>query len=258
MMARARSPDSIEAEKMYRSGMKLVEIAQKLGVPDGTVRRWKSTQKWEITVKGKSERSEKKKTNVRKLGAPIGNRNAQGAGAPKRNRNAEKHGAFSKVYWDSLDDTESQLLKQIDYDEEYQLERQIDLYTIRERRLLLRINDYKKEGERMSGMLVKKITKEKGAGKDNSKTEFEAVMNSIITLESELTKIQRAKTNAINSLILLRNKNRQWEESLRENELINDYIDSITQTGEEETEDDGFLKSLNEQAAAIWEETENE
>lgn len=96
-MARARSPDSIEAEKMYRSGMKLVEIAQKLGVPDGTVRRWKSTQKWEITVKEKSERSEKKKTNVRKkLGAPIGNRNAQGAGAPKQNRNAEKHGFYSK------------------------------------------------------------------------------------------------------------------------------------------------------------------
>lgn len=241
-MPKARNPNSIEAEKMYHAGMKLNEIAKKLKVPDGTVRRWKSTQFWDNS---KSERSDNK-TSVRKRGAP------------KQNRNAEKHGAFSKVYWNSLDDIESQLLKQIDYDEEYQLERQIDLYTIRERRLLLRINDYKEEGERMSGMLVKKITKEKGAGKDNSKTEFEAVMNSIITLESELTKIQRAKTNAINSLILLRNKNRQWEESLRENELINDYIDSITQTGEEETEDDGFLKSLNEQAAAIWEETENE
>lgn len=84
MMARARSPDSIEAEKMYRSGMKLVEIAQKLGVPDGTVRRWKSTQKWEITVKEKSERSEKKKASVRKPGAPQGN------------KNAEKHGFYSK------------------------------------------------------------------------------------------------------------------------------------------------------------------
>lgn len=96
MMARARSPDSIEAEKMYRSGMKLVEIAQKLGVPDGTVRRWKSTQKWEITVKEKSERSEKKKASVRKPGAPQGNKNAEGAGAPKQNRNAEKHGFYSK------------------------------------------------------------------------------------------------------------------------------------------------------------------
>ena len=57
-MARARSPNSIEAEKMYRSGMKLVEIAKKMGVPEGTVRRWKSTQKWDDKEKNKSERSE--------------------------------------------------------------------------------------------------------------------------------------------------------------------------------------------------------
>lgn len=44
-MARVRSPDSIRAEKMYHSGMKLVEIAKELKVPEGTVRRWKSTQK---------------------------------------------------------------------------------------------------------------------------------------------------------------------------------------------------------------------
>lgn len=44
---------------MYRAGMKLVEIASQLNLPEGTVRRWKSTHKWE------SERSEKK-ANVRK------------------------------------------------------------------------------------------------------------------------------------------------------------------------------------------------
>lgn len=59
-MARARSPNSIEAEKMYRSGMKLVDIAKKLDVPEGTVRRWKSTQKWDDKGKGKSERSDRK------------------------------------------------------------------------------------------------------------------------------------------------------------------------------------------------------
>ena len=80
-MARARSPNSIEAEKMYRSGMKLVKIAKKMGVPEGTVRRWKSTQKWDDKEKNKSERSEKnegnKKANVRKLGPPKGNKNAE-------------------------------------------------------------------------------------------------------------------------------------------------------------------------------------
>ena len=57
-MARARSPNSIEAERLYHNGMKLVDIAKKFGVPDGTVRRWKSTQKWD---ENKSEQSKKKR-----------------------------------------------------------------------------------------------------------------------------------------------------------------------------------------------------
>lgn len=64
-MARARSPDSIKAEKMYQQGMKLIDIAKELNVPDGTVRRWKSTQKWDCSENErselKSERSETKK-----------------------------------------------------------------------------------------------------------------------------------------------------------------------------------------------------
>ena len=52
-MARARSPNSIEAEEMYKNGMKLVDIAKKLDVPASTVRRWKSTQNWDGKTKGK-------------------------------------------------------------------------------------------------------------------------------------------------------------------------------------------------------------
>lgn len=50
-----------EARKMYEAGKKLVEIAQALGVPPGTVRRWKSTYKWNGERSDlKSERSGKK------------------------------------------------------------------------------------------------------------------------------------------------------------------------------------------------------
>ena len=50
-----------EARKMYEAGKKLVEIAQALGVPPGTVRRWKSTYKWDGERSNlKSERSGKK------------------------------------------------------------------------------------------------------------------------------------------------------------------------------------------------------
>ena len=51
----ARAPDERvqKAYELYKQGMKLVEIASQLNVPDGTVRRWKSVHKWD------SDRSEK-------------------------------------------------------------------------------------------------------------------------------------------------------------------------------------------------------
>ena len=58
-MPKQRSPDSYKAEEMYKQGMKLVEIASQLNLPEGTVRRWKCTYKWD------SERSDKK-ASVRK------------------------------------------------------------------------------------------------------------------------------------------------------------------------------------------------
>lgn len=64
----ARTPDQRvqQAEAMFHDGKKLVEIANELHLPEGTVRRWKSTYKWESErSENNSERSEKK-ANVRK------------------------------------------------------------------------------------------------------------------------------------------------------------------------------------------------
>lgn len=89
----ARAPDARikQAEAMYHEGKKLVEIASQLNLPEGTVRRWKCTHKWD------SERSDKKsERSHRRRGAPKGNDNAVGHGAPEQNKNAEKFGFFSK------------------------------------------------------------------------------------------------------------------------------------------------------------------
>ena len=87
----ARAPDKRieQAKEMYLQGQKLVEIASQLNLPEGTVRRWKCTHKWEC------ERSEKKseRSPKRKRGAPFGNHNGIG---PPGNKNAEKYGFFSK------------------------------------------------------------------------------------------------------------------------------------------------------------------
>ena len=82
----SRKPDKRieQAKKLYLKGSKLVDISKQLNLPEGTVRRWKSTYKWD------SERSGKNK------GAQPGNKNASGHGAPDKNSNAEKHGLFRK------------------------------------------------------------------------------------------------------------------------------------------------------------------
>ena len=79
---------------MYLEGEKLVEIASQLNLPEGTVRRWKCTHKWD------NERSDKKneRSRKRKRGAQPKNQNVVGnnGGAPEQNKNAEKFGFFSK------------------------------------------------------------------------------------------------------------------------------------------------------------------
>lgn len=87
----ARAPDKRieQAKEMYLQGQKLVEIASQLNLPEGTVRRWKCTHKWD------GERSDKKsERSHRKKGGQPGNKNS--SGGPSGNKKAEKYGFFSK------------------------------------------------------------------------------------------------------------------------------------------------------------------
>lgn len=252
-MARARSPSSIEAEKLYQDGMKLVDIAKKIGVPDSTVRRWKSTQKWdgnksEQSKKKETERSDKKKPNARKpKGAPRGNKNAAGhaPSTPKRNKNAETHGAYSKVYWDTLDDEELGMIESMGDSEEEHLLMQLQMFSIRERRLMQRIKQYRELEAENHGLSVKAASKTKkvedvtdfdgesvGIGKykkvtETSVTHTEAVMNSIMVLEAELTKVQRAKTKAIEALSRLRTESQKLENEEAGNDIVKTWAQKV-------------------------------
>lgn len=236
-MARQRSPNSIEAEKLYNDGMKLVDIAKKIGVPSSTVRRWKSTQKWDTDKggqikKNKSERSDKSKTNVQKTkGAPKGNKNAVGhsSSTPKRNKNAETHGAYSKIYWDSLDNQEIDLIDNMNDNEEQHLIMQLQMFSVRERRLMKNIAKYREIEENNHGLSVESVSKAKkieditdiegksvGSGKykkirETTVTHTKAVLNAIMALEAELTKVQRAKTRTLETLAKIRLENKRFE-----------------------------------------------
>ncbi len=87
----------------------------------------------------------------KKTGAPLGNKNAAGHGAPIGNQNATKHGAYSGVYWDFfLQDDEKDI--EIPEDEEAMLIEQIQLFSIRERRIMKAINKYM--GEKVANIFV--------------------------------------------------------------------------------------------------------
>lgn len=95
-MARAPDPRIDEAKAMYLKGVKLVEIAHRLDLPEGTVRRWKSTHKWE------SERSDRKgERSKRKRGAQPGNKNS--SGGPPGNKKAVTTGEFETLFFDCLE-----------------------------------------------------------------------------------------------------------------------------------------------------------
>ena len=106
-MARVPNEKAAKAEAMYHDGMKLVDIARKLDVPPGTVRRWKSTYHWDGNSKkkqnersdNKSERSDKSETRHR--GGQIGNNNAL------------KNATYASEYWKNISDEERPVAIQI-------------------------------------------------------------------------------------------------------------------------------------------------
>lgn len=65
-MARAPDVRVQKAHDLYKQGMKLVDIANQLNVPDGTVRRWKSTYKWDGERSYKTSERSAKKNRVKK------------------------------------------------------------------------------------------------------------------------------------------------------------------------------------------------
>lgn len=255
-MPRARSPDSIKAEEMYHAGISLSEIAEKLGVSPGTVRSWKTRQKWDGEAEPKKRSAAKKKnatkakkksaTQRNKGGAPRGNKNAVGntGGGPKNNSKAVKHGAYRAVFFNFLSKEDQELLASMDdIETEDHLLKEIQVLTIRERRVLKAIEAQRlAKGKLYISSVVKTDVKrdfegsaeEKAAQKEvyeeyrmknNSPpgyrsdvtTKTEATIDLITRLDRELTSIQRqisADLKMLEDIREQRNASRRADELL--------------------------------------------
>ena len=97
-MPRPRSPKSIEAERRYKAGEKvLADLARSMGVPEGTLRRWKSTQDWD----GKKKQTERSETNP----------SARNKGEPEQSTSA----SLDKQLADAVEENEELTAQQKDF-----------------------------------------------------------------------------------------------------------------------------------------------
>ena len=84
------------------------------------------------------------------------------------------------------------------------------------------------DGESIASGKYKKV-------KESTVTKTKAVMNSIMALEAELTKVQRAKTKAIEALSKYRLEKAKLESESAGNDTVDDWIAAVL--GEEEASD---------------------
>jgi uncharacterized protein YjcR len=235
---RARSPNRDKARELWlASGKKrlLKDIASELGVSESQVRKWKSQDGWEKVALPKEE--EKKKSNVtkRKRGGQPGNKNGVGHGAPKGNKNNYKHGLYERIYWDTLNDEEMQMIQAMNYEEERLLQEQIALLTVRERRLLKTIAEYKekKGGLTLESVIQRKLEIDGNIIQDDYQTQTEtttrtiSIFEVIQKLEAELTRVQAKKTRCIEALNKLRIERQRIEDEQKGNDLVNDWIHGV-------------------------------
>ena len=63
-MPKAKDARADKAFEMYEQGLKLIEIANQLGIAEGTVRSWKNRYKWDANGNATLQKKEKKERNV--------------------------------------------------------------------------------------------------------------------------------------------------------------------------------------------------
>ena len=252
----ARAPDARmeQARELFLEGKKLIEISELLKIPEGTIRSWKNRYDWDNAT------LQKKRNVAKRKGGQPGNKNALGAGAPENNKNAVTTGEFETLLFDCLDPEEQRLAQAVPEDKQKLLMQEIQLLTVRERRMLKRINllrmsldDSGGSSGDETGLTV--VSHKSGLEKDKETDllEYRGKLGQIQNIEDALTRVQARKQAAIDSL------HRYGVDDARlEIELMRLDLQALKLGGQEtEIEDDGFLEALNAEAGELWSDADD-
>lgn len=245
----------------YQNGIKYKEIAEKYGVSISAVKSW-AVRYWKKESCNKSEKKlqpQKKKvaTKGASKGAPKGNQNAVGnvgGAAPQNNKNAVKTGEFETLFFDALDPEEQRLVDALPTSKEKLLLQEIQLLTVRERRMMHRIETVEDTTEQMDnetaldGMTLVKRKSGMEKDKETDLKEYHGKLGQIQAIEDALTRVQARKQKAIDSLHRF-----GFDDARLEIELMRLDLASLKIGGQDnEIADDGFLDALNAEAGSLW------
>lgn len=233
-MPRQRSPNRDRAFEIWnQSGGSLLlkDIAAKLGVSESQVRKWKNQDDWEHAGMVTLPISKSNVTNQKKKkGGQPGNHNAAGHGPPVGNVNAIKHGAYQTIYAAFLPEDEKEVYDQMPG--EADLEAEIRLLRLKMARLLNRTDTH--FYDMFGGRHDKELSEEdRDAG--------------IIACAEQLEKLVKTQNQI---------KRRELDEEEQKARIakLQAEVARLSDGGEEESEDDGFLDALRGKVADIWEE----
>ena len=252
-MARVRSPNRDKAYEIYKEHNGNItnrEIASILNEDEKVIAVWKSRDKWNVV-----QQSKERCTTKRRGGKP-GNKNAlgnKGGAAPKENKNAVKTGEFETLFFDALEEDEKKLISMVQLDKEQLLLQEIQLLTVRERRMLKRIEDIKQaetdqEEKKATGMTAVKYKSGTEKDKWTDLTEYTGALGQIQAVEDALTRVQARKQKAIDSL-----HRYGFDDARLELEIMKVELEALKRDpSDQDIEDDGFMDAMNSGAAEIW------
>lgn len=257
----ARAPDARmeQARNLFLEGKKLIEISDVLKIPEGTIRSWKNRYDWDNAT------LQKKKRNVaKKKGGQPGNKNAagnRGGSAPEKNKNAVTTGEFETLLFDCLDLEEQRLAQAVPKDKQALLMQEIQLLTVRERRMLKRIELLRSAADEENKLAVGEtgmtaVGHKKGLEKDKETDllEYRGKLGQIQNIEDALTRVQARKQAAIDALHRYGVDDTRLEIEAKRLEMAARKSGDLD---EEEQEDDGFLEALDSSAADDWRNDES-
>ena len=238
---------------------KLIEISDLLKIPEGTIRSWKNRYDWDNAT------LQKKKRNVaKKKGGQPGHKNAagnKGGAAPEKNKNAVTTGEFETLLFDCLDLEEQRLVQTVPEDKQALLMQEIQLLTVRERRMLKRIELLRNAADEENKLAVGEtgmtaVGHKKGLEKDKETDllEYRGKLGQIQNIEDALTRVQARKQAAIDALHRYGVDDARLELETMKVDLAARKLGDLD---EEEQEDDGFLEALDSSAADDWRNDES-